>query len=154
LSALIIPDRGAIEAAAERLRLSRAQRERLTGLARPKREVRVDMDARALRRALYRLGVERARDLVMLDWARRRARGDVPPETDVATALAEVARWTAKSFPVTGSDVTALSVPPGRDVGRLLAELEAWWEEQDFEPSRAACLRRLQMLVRRHKNKA
>jgi poly(A) polymerase len=153
LSALIIPDRGATEAVAERLRLSRAQRERLAGLAEPKLSVRADMDARALRRALYRLGVERVRDLVMLDWARRRARGDAMPETDLATPRAEIARWTAKSFPVTGSDVTALGVAPGRDVGRLLAELEAWWEGHDFEPSRTACLRRLQVLVRRHKDK-
>src|SRR5690349_12612045 len=65
LAALIETDAAGAAALAERLRLSNDQRDRLAGLARPW-PLDPAGDAQAQRLALYRLGAERYRDLVLL----------------------------------------------------------------------------------------
>jgi poly(A) polymerase len=143
LAALISVDADGAAAIAERLRLANAERDRLAGLA-PPWDLDPAGDARAQRRALYRLGAEPFRDIALLlaadgaiDEARRRE------------LLALAAGWKPPAFPLAGRDVTALGIAPGPRIGRLLAEVQAWWEDGDFTADRAACLKRLEEIAGR-----
>ena len=149
LAALLRPERSAALAVAVRLRLSNAERDRLVLLAEGEDYLKVDAavfehgiedDGRALRRLLYRLGPENLRDVLMIDFARRRAAGREPAPATLERALAEAEGWEAPRFPLKGRDLLALGVPPGPEVGELLDRVEAWWIEQDFRPTRAECL--------------
>ncbi|HKO08918.1 MAG TPA: CCA tRNA nucleotidyltransferase, partial [Alphaproteobacteria bacterium] len=61
--------------------------------------------------------------------------------------LAAAASWTPRRLPVKGRDALRLGVPAGPKVGRLIAALEAWWIEEDFRPTREACLAKLKELA-------
>jgi poly(A) polymerase len=141
LGALVKVDAPGAVALAERLRLSNAWSDRLRDLA-PPWPLDPDADARAQRRALYRLGARRYRDLVLLAAAEE---GIAPPRLAELLDLARA--WKAPVFPLGGDDVTALGIPPGPRVGRLLAAVRRWWEEGDFAAGRAACLARLREVM-------
>ncbi len=152
LAALLATDRAGAEGVAQRLRLSRDQRERLADLADPPAGLAVGIAPRALRRLLYRLGAARVRDLVLLDWAGRGSGSQGPGHGLLDEALEEVARWQPKALPVQGRDLKNLGLPTGPDVGRLLAQVEDWWIAQDFHPDRKACLERLKKMVSESNN--
>jgi poly(A) polymerase len=141
LAALIDIDGEGALAIAERLRLSNAWRDRLHGLAAPW-PIEPSGDTRAQRRALYRLGVERYRDIVLL----RAAEGEFT-RARLAELLDLTRDWTTPRFPLTGHDVAALGCPPGPRVGRLLDAVHDWWETGNFTADRAACLARLEELA-------
>lgn len=144
LAALIEVDGPGATALAERLHFSNSWRDRLHGLA-PPWAVDPPADVAAQRRALYRLGTERYRDLVLL----LAADGAMRPER--LTELLALARdWTPPVFPLAGRDVTALGIPPGPRVGRLLHRAHDWWEAGDFTAGRAACLVYLKALAAAH----
>jgi len=137
LAALIGVDAGGAAGLAERLRLSNAERDRLVGLA-PPWPLDPAGDDRVQHLALYRLGEDRFRDLVLLlaadgrvDAARRKA----------LLHLAD--SWRPPAFPLAGRDVTALGIPPGPRTGDLLGAVQRWWEAGDFTADRAACLEKL-----------
>jgi poly(A) polymerase len=130
LAALIGDGTGAI--AAERLRLSNAERDRLTALTGPN-PIDPAAPAPAQRALLYRLGAPLYRDFALLRGA--------------AHLLAIADAWQNPSLPVGGSDVRALGIPAGPAVGMLLKQVEVWWIEGDFQADRAACLDRLRALA-------
>jgi poly(A) polymerase len=141
LAALIAVDGPGAEAIAKRLRLPNAWRDRLRDLA-PPWPFDPNADLPAQRRALYRLGAVRFRDLALL----AAAEGLVGPER--LTELLRLARdWTVPNFPLTGHDVRALGIPPGPSVGALLDAVERWWEAADFVPDRSQCLNRLKQVL-------
>jgi poly(A) polymerase len=130
-------------AAAERLRLSNAERDRLLRALTPPWPVVPDMGERERRRALYRLGADGYRDLAMLA-----AAGDPAADGGVLRDdLAAAAAWDPPAFPLKGSDALERGVPAGPRVGELLAAVEAWWEEADFRPGRDACLAELERRI-------
>ncbi|HKX09417.1 MAG TPA: CCA tRNA nucleotidyltransferase [Stellaceae bacterium] len=139
LAALVTVDAEGAHALARRLRLSNDQRSRLLAMASPEWTLALADDARAQRRALYHLGPQRYRDLVLLHaadagaLAKRRAR----------TLLARADKTGALEFPLKGRDVTALRIKPGPRVGELLKRLTEWWEAGDFRAGRGACLAEL-----------
>ena len=140
LGALVL-NTAAAEAVAERWRLTGAEGARLTALAAPATALAPSLDRRAQRRALYRIGRARFRDLALLAWA---ARG----EGEAFRTMLEIAdAWEEPRLPVRGADVLALGIEAGSEVGRLLAAVEAWWVAQDFAPDRAAALARLAALA-------
>lgn len=142
-------DGGPAEAAsvADRLRLSRAERERLVALREASALVSLDQDPRAGRLALYRLGAARVADLLRLDWARRQAGGLAVDPVRAEAALGAAAAWPIPELPIKGGDALALGVAPGEAVGHLLAGIEAWWEDRDFQPNREDCLAKLRELA-------
>ena len=148
LGALIDVDEAGALALAERLRLSNARRDRLRGLARPwppelePGERAPAGDPAAQRRALYRLGADRSRDVVLLLAAEEQIGTE-----QLAGFLDLAADWAPPSFPLSGHDVTALGIPPGPRVGALLDAVERWWEAGDFAADRARCLTRLHELA-------
>jgi len=139
LAALIDVDAQGAKAAAERLRLSNTDRDRLMGLAQPW-PLDPNADDRALRLLLYHVGAQRVIDLAMLISAEG-GLGRVGEFLELAET------WVSPEFPIAGRDVTALGLPPGPRVGQLLAEVQRWWEEGDFTADREACLRRLREIV-------
>jgi poly(A) polymerase len=141
LAALIEVDGTGAIALAERLHFSNAWRNRLHGLA-PPWVIDPPAEIAAQRRALYRLGAERYRDIALLLAAEGAMSRDRLGEL---LALAP-----PPAFPLTGRDVTALGIPPGPRIGRLLDETHAWWEAGDFAADRAACLARLKALAAAH----
>ena len=141
LGALLAVDQLGAAAVAERLKLSNADRDRLIGLAAPRR---LDPcgETSTQRRALYRFGVRRYRDLARL----LAAEGKMSRER-LAELSALADRWEPPVFPVGGRDVVALGVAPGRGVGELLAQTRQWWEDSDFAPDREAALAHLRVLI-------
>ena len=132
---------GAGAAAAARLALPAAARRRLAALAEPW-PLAPEGDDRAQRRALYRLGRERYRDLALL----LAATGRLAPD-QLARRLGLAAAWQKPEFPLTGADVAALGIAPGPRTGRLLGAVRRWWEDGDFAAGRSACLARLREIA-------
>src|SRR6516162_440063 len=141
LAALIDVDGEGAVALAARLRFPNAWRDRLHGLS-PPRPLDPQADARSQRRAIYRLGVGRYRDLVML----LAAEGEMS-RSRLAELRDLAGDWTPPVFPLAGRDVRALGIPPGERVGQLLAAVRDWWEAGDFTADRSACLARLAELA-------
>lgn len=134
LAALLPDDAAVAGTVAERLRLSNAQRDRLSAaLEAPLRPPATRHD---LHREVYGLGGGVFADRARLAQA---ATGD-PAWTQV---IADAKAWARPAFPVTGEDVMATGVPRGPAIGQALRALEAWWIDEDFAPDRAALLERL-----------
>ena len=152
LTALIQPNRQEASQIATRLRLSRAETARLDELVASRGGSSAGMPELALRRALYAMGQDVFRDLVLLDWADQIAR---EPEVAAGNTLDWKATWDVTTtwappeFPLTGQDVMAAGVEEGPDVGKILADVEEWWVDQAFRPGHADCLDRLRLAMRR-----
>lgn len=141
LAALLDADADAAEVA-RRLKLSNADRHRLTDLHRALPGFSPAGDGRALRRALYETGPVLYGDLLLVDAARRGRTAAA-----IAEAYAVARDYDRPSLPVGGRDVKALGIRQGKAVGELLRAVERWWIEEDFRPDRAAALDRLRQLA-------
>lgn len=141
LAALLRTDAAGAGDIAGRLKLSNADRDRLVALAAPEIEIPPDAGERALRSLIYRLGIGRFVDLLLLGWARQDGDGRW------SGMLALARSWPPPRLPVSGADVRALGIPAGPRVGRLLSAVDDWWMDADFAPDRAACLARLRRLA-------
>lgn len=124
----------------ERLRLSGAERERLTKITAGWVEAANAHDDRAARRIIYRLRPEHYRDALLVGWADGEAAAD---DEGFRRRNGLASAWTPPDLPVGGEDVLALGVGGGPRVGRLLAAVESWWIDADFAPGRADCLAEL-----------
>jgi poly(A) polymerase len=91
------------------------------------------MDEARARRRLYRLGVDRYRDRLMLAWAR--VGGDAAAWRKLAT-LPE--RWSAPKFPLKAADFIARGIAEGPALGQALALAEDAWLAADFPLDEAA----------------
>ncbi len=131
LAALLPDDLIALTHAAERLRLSNAERDRLlaSGAA---TEVTPSMSEQALRAAIHGRGAQAVRDRLLLTAAE--GKGDPAP------LLAVLDAWTPSRLPVTGADLVAAGQPPGPEVGATLRRLEEAWVASDFRLDREALL--------------
>lgn len=118
---------------ADKLKLSRAESERIVALDAPR--ARFDAaTAHTVRHEIYKWGNDGALDRLLLDW---------PEAEDGAkgrAALELIQSWTRPRFPLKGADIVKLGVPQGQRIGEILANVEAWWIAADFGPDRAACL--------------
>jgi len=128
---------GDAEPAIERLKLSRAERDRLLAARQPLDPVpATDPERRA---AIYRLGAERFLDrrlLAALDGALEGLERDLE--------MAE--SWTPPVFPLAGADLIAAGLPRGPGIGETLRAIEEWWIAGGFTADRAACLARARAL--------
>lgn len=141
--ALLLDGNTVADTVADRLKLSNAQRLRLSGLlALPVFEAGMLRDDSAFRVMLYRLGAERCRDALLLAAAR-----EAIDEGEAVARAAATANWQRPVFPLRGADVLAAGFSPGPTVSALLRELESWWVGAGFAPDREACLRRLRERV-------
>ncbi len=127
LAALLLD--GSAEAAALRLKLSSADRERLIALSATSPPALADDDAE-LRRALAN-----AEPAIVLGASWRRG-----PYTKAADGLrARIAAMARPVLPLDGKTIVAMGVPAGPAVGRLLAAVRRRWVAGGCVASRADC---------------
>jgi poly(A) polymerase len=95
------------------------------------------MDEATARRRLYRLGVERYRDRLMLAWARAGAEAEAGSVSwrELAT-LPE--RWSAPKFPLKAADFVARGIDAGPALGHVLTLAEDAWLAADFPADESA----------------
>lgn len=150
LGSLLATDETGVQAVASRLHMSNRHRQRLlTLIAGP--VLTPGSDRRARRRALRHLGPDAVRDLVLLAWAAEVARSELGGSVRSRAWLEmieEADSWTPVQFPLRGRDVLALGIRHGPRVGRILKQVETWWEEADYRPDHAACLAKLEEVLR------
>jgi poly(A) polymerase len=111
LAALLPTDPPRAEEAAARLRLSKAQRERLACAA-----ARRPSDADDPRALAYRLGTECAADRLLLAGA----------------PIAAIRDWDIPVLPLKGGEIVARGVAAGPEVARVLQTVEARWIAEGF----------------------
>jgi poly(A) polymerase len=121
----------------ERLRLSKAESERLQSMADGWWRVSPDAGEAQARALLYRLGRERFVDRVLLAWTR-----SPQGAADAAwRAMAELpTRWTAPAFPLRAADFIKRGVEKGPALGAAMRAAEEAWIEAGFpsEPEKLA----------------
>ena len=144
LAALLPDDQVGATQLAERLRLSNAERDRITAALSPTPELKSWMSPREIRRAVYRDGQAVFRDRAKLAWARATGTATTPQWRGMI-ALAE--GWTAPAFPLTGEDVIAAGVPKGPMVGQVLREVEDWWVDHDFLDDKLSAVEKLKAVA-------
>lgn len=113
LAALLPPSPPVAETVAARLRLSRAQRNRLSCVA--KRGNGAEADPRAL---AYREGIDCARDRLLLQ----------------GTDPAPLEDWEVPELPLKGGEIVARGIGAGPEVARILQAVEARWIAEGFPP--------------------
>jgi len=141
--AALLPDAEAAHAAADALKLSNADRARLEQvLASP--ALTSGLSAKDARLLLYRVGVARFRDKVLLAWA-------AAPKSAEALRWRMMLRmaetWERPRFALSGLDVMQAGVKEGPDVGRILAQIEDWWAGGDFTADEAALREKLKSVI-------
>lgn len=124
LSALLPDEAEAVRAAALKLRLSNAQRDRLVEAV----AERIDpaMSEAETRAAIWRAGRQAVEDRLYRAWASGADAGVVQHLLALATA------WTPPKLPVGGKDLARLGLSPGPETGRLLKAFEQSWIADDF----------------------
>lgn len=125
---------------AERLKLSRAEADRVIALS-AAGDAFDTSSVGAVRRQIYALGNEAARDRLFLDWVDR---VDGPAG---AQALALIESWPAPRFPIGGADLVKLGLTQGPRIGEILAKVEQWWIAEDFAPGQPQCLAKARELL-------
>jgi poly(A) polymerase len=143
LAALLPDDGDAAHAAADALKLSNADRTRLEqalgGAA-----LTAGLSAKDARLLLYRLGVARFRDKVLLAWTAA-PKGTNALPWRMMLRMAET--WERPRFALTGLDVMQAGIAEGPDVGRVLAQVEDWWAGGDFTANEAAVREKLKSVI-------
>ncbi len=144
LAALLPDDAKAVRAAAARLRLSNALRDRLIAAVSDEVSLTSWMSPREVRRAVYRLGADAFKDRIMLAWA-----GDSRAASTPGWRMLSVYpdTWTPPAFPITGEEIEAAGVPEGPLHGRVRRELESWWIDLDFTDDKLAAMERLKAVA-------
>ncbi|MNI61520.1 hypothetical protein D3C73_1167980 [compost metagenome] len=124
LSALLPEDAEAVRAAALRLRLSNAQRDRLAEAV--GEQIDPAMSEAEARAAVWRTGRQAVEDRLYRAWAAGADAGTVQ------RLLALAANWSPPKLPVGGKDLARLGLQPGPQTGRLLKAFEESWIADDF----------------------
>ncbi|PWC32399.1 CCA tRNA nucleotidyltransferase [Azospirillum sp. TSO35-2] len=142
LAAVLDSDRAGALRAADALRLSNHERDRLLALVEPPVAVAPALttaeDRQALRQALYRVGdAGLFGDLLLMAAAGRDGPLTLPA---LRRALVVADDLPALRLPIAGRDLLALGLPRGPTIGDTLKRVEAWWIAEDFRPDRDACL--------------
>ena len=119
-------------------------RERLEDLAGGREKIVSYLSIREVRKLLYRIGVARFKDRVMLRWAEdNKASNAIQWRAMLAMADA----WVRPVFPLDGGNVMAAGVPQGPLVGKILGEVEEWWIDSDFIEDEFSLAERLKAVV-------
>ena len=123
-----------------RMKLSNVDRDVLSDFSEPAFQPDPRADIQQNRIAIYRLGPDLYRELVLIGAARS-------VEQQWLNLFALPMTNPVPEFSITGQDVLDMGVPTGSDVGTLIQQVEDWWIANNFEANRAACLKHLQSLV-------
>lgn len=130
LMALLSFDVAAVTRTADRLKLSNAERDRLSAWVSVVGPFESDRD---IRRAQYDFGRQ-----ALLDWAITTAQS-----VDQVLNAPE-----AGVFPLKGEDLLKAGMQPGPDMGKWLKTMENWWISGDFHASKAELLEELEQRLK------
>jgi len=144
LAALLPDSVEAVTAAAVRLRLSNAMRDRLIAAVPSEPVLASWMSPREVRRAIYRLGPGAFRDQVQKAWAEA-TRTAVHPQWRMLYTYPDT--WTPPEFPISADEIKAAGVTEGPLFGRVRREVEAWWIDLDFTDDKLAAIERLKAVA-------
>jgi poly(A) polymerase len=144
LMAMVPPDVARMRELSARLKMSRAETDRLIKWAEAP-VIAPTLAITALDRLLYRHGVIPLGDRIRLSLvsARSRTETDLAALTDTAGHSRHLARalsWQQPVFPVAGADLIARGIKPGPDMGAQLSALEERWVESNFTLEKTALL--------------
>jgi len=144
LMAIVPPDPQRMAELALRLKMSRAETDRLARWAGAP-AIQPTLAITALDRLLYRHGAEPLADRIRLSLVSARTRAATDPSALTDTAghsrhLARALNWERPRFPVAGADLIARGVRPGPDMGAQLAALEDRWIDSNFTLDKQALL--------------
>jgi tRNA nucleotidyltransferase/poly(A) polymerase len=131
LEAILPPHRARLDALGERLRLSRAEAERLHAWA-DAPEPDPAMPDGELFKVLYRAGAGGVLDRLRLAVAREAEAGHADAVAGLRRQLASTGAWRRPVFPVSGKDLVGRGIVPGPAVGERLRELEERWVASGF----------------------
>lgn len=92
----------------------------------------------AVRSCVYRFGRGITAQVLMIELVQDRVMNGY-----ASAALKIVQKWDIPDFPISGNDLIASGMKEGAELGKKLRALENWWIEQDFQPDKEACLKRL-----------
>ncbi|HEX5379565.1 MAG TPA: CCA tRNA nucleotidyltransferase [Phenylobacterium sp.] len=144
LATLLPQDQIGIGKAAEALRLSNEQKDRLVQAMGRTPRITSWMSPRESRRAVYAIGVGALSDRIKLAWAASE-RSATTHQWRGLLALAE--SWTPPPFPLSGEDVLNSGVPKGPMVGQVLREVEEWWIDHDFIDDKFSAIEKLKAVA-------
>jgi poly(A) polymerase len=147
LAALVDTDADGAEALARRLKLSRAQIERLRRLKAWEWTADPKLGEAEFKGVLHKLGAGYVIDLILLEWSKQLIIAPRLPKWETEawqTMLRRAEEWQGADFPIKGGDVVALGVAPGPRVSELLREVEEWWRRGGCVADRAATLSELE----------
>jgi poly(A) polymerase len=119
----------------ERFRLANAEYERLASMAQGWRDLSSLTDERSARVLLYRLGLQRFADRVLVAWARSREDATNPSWRALAT-LPD--RWPVPLFPLRAADFMARGMARGPQLGAAMAAAKDAWMAAGFPRDAAA----------------
>jgi tRNA nucleotidyltransferase/poly(A) polymerase len=146
LEAIVPPDAARMKELARRLKLSKAETDRLTkwALTDP---VPASTTDTTFARMLYRGDPRAMADRLRLAFASARGRaadddGALIEAGGYSRLLGNLQNWRRPIFPVSGDDLRGLGMKQGKGVGELLAALESDWIDAGFAPDRDALLAR------------
>jgi poly(A) polymerase len=151
LEAIIPSDSERCAELAERLKLSKAEKARLTEWA-DCAEVPAHISDSGLRQRLYISGIQPVQDRLRLSYARQLpaspGEAGVPAVDGRYGRLLDIAgKWKRPEFPLRGKDLAGLGIKQGPEMGRMLAKLEQEWVENDFSARREQLVARAKMLI-------
>jgi tRNA nucleotidyltransferase/poly(A) polymerase len=152
LMAIVPPDTVRMSGLAERLKMSRADADRLSHWA-ATAFVNSSLPEDALAKLLYRGDRRGFIDRLRLALASARARGMENNKALVEAGgfsrlLAYVEQWQKPEFPIRGRDLAGLGVDNGPRMGELLRDLENQWVDSGFSQDRGALLDRAATMLR------
>ncbi|MDX6806372.1 CCA tRNA nucleotidyltransferase [Terrihabitans rhizophilus] len=129
LGALAVFTQEDVDRLQERLRLSRAETERLSAMAGTHCGLDPAADAKKRRQILYQLRPAAFVDGVLLGWAGSGAHADAEAWHDL---LAFPQSWTPPQPPFRAEDFIRLGLPHGPRLGHALRLAERFWRDADF----------------------
>lgn len=125
----LLPDADSAVRAADRLRLSNAERASLVALLSVAAEFKTIVAHPWP--ALRRYGRAAVRDGALLATARGQG--------ESAEFLDRIGGWHPRPLPISGTRLQSLGVKPGPALGDLIRRLRDWWDEAGQTPDEAAC---------------
>lgn len=136
LEAIVPPDAIRMKALSQRLKLSRAEGERLVGWA-ASATPKPDLPEGAFARMLYRSDLRAIEDRLKLALSGARGRALTDDKALIEAGgfsrlLSYLGKWKKPAFPMKGNDLLLLGVPTGRTLGDLLVRLENEWIDSGF----------------------
>lgn len=144
LATLLPADQISVAQAAERLRLSGAERDRLVAAKGHGPRITSWMSPRETRRAIYALSAPTFHDRIKLAWAKSNRTATAAQWRGL---LALCDSWTPPAFPLSGEEVVHAGVPKGPMVGQVLQEVEDWWIDHDFLQDKFSAIEKLKAVA-------